>query len=282
MTMRRSINLRSFPSEYTLEQVLTTAKRAGFDAVELNLEPNGLCPLTDDPEVFRAIHKIVARAGLRVSSVYSREQWSHPATSDDPERRKRWREIIRLMVNAASILESDLLLVVPGGVDTSLLSRNPELVAYETAYLRAQESIAQAATEVADCGVRLGVENVWTKFLLSPLEMRRFVDEIGIDAVGIYFDVGNSMAFGFPEDWIDTLGRRIFGVHFKDFRHAVGTVDGFVGLLQGDVNWPKVMASLRRVRYDGYMTAEVLPPYKFAGERLIFDTAAGLNAITEM
>src|SRR5659263_668632 len=87
----------------------------------------------------------------------------------------------------------------------------------------------------------IGLENVWNKFLLSPIEMRDFIDKIDSSYVGAYLDVGNVINTGYPEQWIRILGKRIKKVHFKDFRKSVGTLSGFVDLLAGDVDYPEVM-----------------------------------------
>ena len=117
--------------------------------------------------------------------------------------------------------------------------------------------------------VRLAVENVWNRFLLSPVEMRDFIDQFDSEWVGSYFDVGNVMLYGHPEDWIRTLGKRIAAVHMKDFRVNVGNLDGFVDLLSGDVDYPAVMAALRETGYDGPCTAEIVPGKKGAAEKAI-------------
>jgi hexulose-6-phosphate isomerase len=100
--------------------------------------------------------------------------------------------------------------------------------------------------------------------------------------VGSYFDVGNVLAVGYPEHWIKILGRQIRRVHLKDYRRAVGSVDGFVEILSGDVNWPAVMESLRTVGYNGWLTAEMIPPvpfYKFAPETLVFNTSRAMDKV---
>jgi len=48
------------------------------------------------------------------------------------------------------------------------------------------------------------------------------------------------------------------------------------------VDWPFVMAALRQVGYDGWVTAEMIPPvpfYKHAPEVLIPNTARAMDAI---
>lgn len=107
--------------------------------------------------------------------------------------------------------------------------------------------------------MKLGIENVWNKFLLSPLEMRDFIDSFGSAAVGSYFDAGNVLLTGYPEHWISILAQRIVRVHVKDFKKSVGTAAGFVDMLEGDVDFQAVRTALERIGYDGYVTAEMLP-----------------------
>jgi hexulose-6-phosphate isomerase len=172
--------------------------------------------------------------------------------------------------------------VILGGVDNGLFATRREIVQYDVAYERARDAVSEIAEELTT-GLFSGslcIENVWNKFLLSPIEMRRFVDEIGSDLVGVYFDVGNVMLYGFPDHWIRILGSRIRRVHLKDFRCAVGTIDGFTGLLQGDTDWPAVTSALVDIGYRSYLTAEVLPAYKHYGDRLIHECANAIDAIT--
>ena len=277
----KSITLRAFPPGDPPERSLATAREAGFDAVEVNFEPNLSYSLeSTDAELCRLGAKVVAH-GMRVSAVYSREQWRYPLTSADPATAERGRAIIRRLAVCGGLLGADAVLVVPGAVDNGLFVASPEIVSYDIAYDRALDALGELAQQVAAAGYRgaLCVENVWNKFLLSPLEMRRFIDEIGHLSVGVYFDVGNILLYGFPDQWIRILGPRIKRVHLKDFRAAVGTVHGFTGLLQGDVDWPRVMAALREIHYASYLTAEVLPAYRHHGDRLIHECAAAMDAL---
>lgn len=171
--------------------------------------------------------------------------------------------------------------MVPGAVGVDFLP-GCEVVPYQLAYDRATEFIRTALPAAEKAGVTLAVENVWNKFLLSPIELRSFVDQFGSPRVGVYFDVANVLAFGYPEHWIEILGHRIHRVHLKDYRRNVGTGDGFCDLLSGDVNWPGVMKSLRLIGYRGWVTAEMIPPvpfYKHCPEVLIHNTARAMDAI---
>jgi L-ribulose-5-phosphate 3-epimerase len=105
--------------------------------------------------------------------------------------------------------------------------------------------------------VAIAIENVWNRFLLSPLEVRDLIDHLGSPYVGVYFDAGNILAYGYPQQWISILGARIKRVHVKDFRSDIGNIQGFANPLQGDVPWLAVRSALESVGYQGYITAEV-------------------------
>ncbi|NIN65343.1 MAG: TIM barrel protein, partial [Anaerolineae bacterium] len=175
---------------------------------------------------------------------------------------------------------TDTVLVVPGGVDNSVLAPEPEIVPYTIAYQNVQTVLRELVrTECERYSVYLAAENCPNKFLLSPLEFARFLDEIDCTWVKAYFDVGNVMPYGFPEDWIPIIGQRIKGVHFKDIRLSTGNGTCATPLLAGDVNWPAVQEALASIRYDSWVTAEVFPPYRYHGERLIYETSASMDAI---
>jgi hexulose-6-phosphate isomerase len=192
--------------------------------------------------------------------VYSREQWQYPITSSDPETVTRGKAVVRRLAVCARLLDAGAVLVLPGGVDTSLFGPADEVVPYDVAYERATRELIDLAHQVeADAGsVALCVENVWNKFLLSPLEMRSFIDNVGHPLVGVFFDVGNVIRYGYPDQWIRILGSRIKRIHLKDYKSVVGTLEGFTGLLQGDVNWPAVISALKEISYRSYLTGRSL------------------------
>ena len=127
--------------------------------------------------------------------------------------------------------------------------------------------------------MRLGIENVWNRFLMSPHEMAAFIDQFNSPWIGAYVDVANLIPFGYAEDWIRTLGKRVAGVHFKDYRRSVGTADGFVDLLEGDVNWPAVVEALNEIGYDGPVAAEMIPGYKHHPMVRVANASNAMNSI---
>lgn len=281
--MFKAITLRAFPPQMRTIERVKLARAAGYQGIELNLEEGEEYTLFSAPEELKSMREMVEGLGMQISSVYSRQQWHFPMTSQNPQTRQKSKEIIQGLARAASVVGADTILVVPGAVDNSLFSNDPEIVPYEVAYTNARTVLKELSHTVAEhYKVQLAIENVWNKFLLSPLEFSRFIDEIESQWVGVYFDVGNVLRTGFPEHWIPILGHRIKRIHFKDFRLSVDNIGGFVNLLEGDVNWPAVAASIRKIGYEGWITAEVLPPYRYHSERLIYETSASMDAILSL
>jgi hexulose-6-phosphate isomerase len=259
---------------------LAIAADAGYDGVEVNLEPWEEFSLASSEGELAALRQAIEAQGLRVSAVYDREQWHYPMSSQKPATREHCRAIIAGLIRAASILGTDTVLIMPGGVDNSVLAPEPEIVPYAVAYQNAQAVLRDLAVQECErYGVCLAVENCPNKFLLSPLEFARFLDEINSSRVKAFFDVGNVMPYGFPDDWISILGHRIQGVHFKDMRLSAGYGTCATPLLAGDVDWPAVQEALARLGYDAWVTAEVFPPYRYHGERLIYETSASIDTI---
>jgi len=215
--------------------------------------------------------------------VYSRTQWCYPISSLESEVRVAGRKIISTIISAAEILECDTALVIPGVVDNSIFAREPEIIPYLDAYKNSVESIQILIDEVlSKSNVHIALENVWGKFLYSPMEFASFVDGFGTEKIGVYFDVGNSLRNGFPEDWIRILDHRIRAVHIKDFKLSIDTINGFCGILQGDVNWDQVSLSLQEIGYKRWITGEVLPAYKFLPEILIEETSRAMSAVFQI
>ena len=177
----------------------------------------------------------------------------------------------------ASWLGCDTILVVPGAVEVAF---DPgEVVEYDVAYDRALSALRELAPVAESLNVSIGVENVWNRFFLSPMEMADFIDKVGNEWVGAYFDVGNVLFSGYPEHWIKILNKRIKKVHFKDYRRAAGDLHGFVDILAGEVNWPAVMDQLAKIGYDNWVSAEMLPPYTHYPEAIVYNTSLAMDKI---
>ncbi len=174
-----------------------------------------------------------------------------------------------------------MILVVPGYVGCNFVE-HPEKIRYDIAYERAQDALSRLVPEAKAADVAIGIENVWNRFLLSPLETRRFLDEIGSDYVGMYLDVGNAVYIGYPEQWIEILGHRIKKLHMSDYRFDQAGIGAFVDLFAGDVDFPAVAKAIAGIGYDDYITLEMLPNYKQFPEVSLYADKYAMNKIIEM
>ncbi len=276
--MKKGINAWSFPAGTGIGESMDLALASGFDGIELALEENGPLSLESTDRDITEIRKLAEDKGIELASLASGLYWSYPITSSDAAIRTKSADIVKRQLECAALLGVDTILVVPGAVGVDFIP-DAEAVPYDVAYDRALEGLSRLAKDAEAAKVAIGIENVWNKFLLSPLELRGFIDEIGSDYVGSYFDVGNVVHSGYPEHWIPILGSRIKKVHFKDYRRQAGGLHGFVDLLAGDVDYPAVVGALRAIGYDSYVTAEMIPTYAHHGSQIIFNTSAAMDAI---
>lgn len=273
--MKKGISVWAFTGQ-TLDQCFQLASSAGYDGVEVALDETGEINLHSTQEQMAEIKNSARHYGIELYSVASGLYWKYSLTSESPDERAMAKSVVRKQLEIARWLGCDTILVLPGSVEG--LSSGGEVVAYDKAYDRALEALRELAPYAEKQGVAIGVENVWNKFLLSPLEMRDFIDKIGSPAVGSYFDAGNVQAFGYPEHWIQILGSRIKKVHIKDYKMSAGGLSGFVDLLAGDVNFPAVMDALHQAGYDGWITAEIMP-YIYYPETILQNTSVAMDKI---
>ena len=234
------------------------AKELGFDAIELCVAGEGALTHEASQGQCEDIAAEAAKIGIEISSVASGESWTSSPSANDPAVRQKIIDFTCKSLQVTKWLGSDAYLYVPGAVDVFFLP-DAEIIPYSVCYERAAEGVRQIVPTADRLGVSLGVENVWNKFLLSPIEMRDFVDSFNSPHVGCYFDVGNVLLTGFPDQWIKILDKRVKRVHIKDFKVSVGTMEGFVDLLEGDVDFDAVKQALAEIGYDGYVTAELIP-----------------------
>lgn len=275
--MKLGVNQWAFPENMAAEECIEIAGKAGFDGIELNLTEKGPFSLETTDEGFKKIVRKAESCGIKLPSVCS--ELVSFLTSNDPAERQRAIDGAIKTLDVAQKIGAQTILLVPGGVDFSIWIGPHDIVSYDVAYQRALEGLKTLGPEAEKRGIRIGVENVWNKFLLSPLEFKHFIDEIHHDYIKVYFDVGNVVDFGYPEQWIRILRNRIIQVHIKDFRRSVGTINGFVNLLEGDVDWKEVVKALTEIGYQDFIMAEVMPPFKYHPERLIYETANSMKAI---
>jgi hexulose-6-phosphate isomerase len=245
---RKSICSVTFAEKTDLAECFRRARAAGFEGLEIRMVGQ-LTPESPASEV-RRLREVARGEGMTIVSM-----WPYGATREihlpDAAARQAGVELFKRVVAMAAELGCGELLIVPGRV---MWDRRAQL-GYEDVWKRSSEALAKVAPAAQQAGVVLGIENVSNKFLLSPLEMRAYIDQFHSPAVGAHLDAGNMMPIGFPQDWIATLGARIRRVHIKDYKNA-REGGRYVGLLEGDVDWKGVMAGLVKVGYRGFISPE--------------------------
>ena len=241
--IKKSTLISMLPRNLSYEARFAMAREAGFEAVEMRT-------ITRDEEAAE-IRDASKKTGLRIHSVMNADHWDAPLSSSDPAVVKRCVQGMETSLRNAALWGADAVLLVPAVVDAA--------TSYRDAYTRSQRIIReQLMPKAAEHKVVIAIEEVWNKFLLSPLEFARYVDEFESPWVKAYFDVGNVVLYGFPQDWIRTLGPRIVKLHIKDFMvDRRNSRYDFVNLGEGDIDWPEVRRALGEIKYSGYMTTEL-------------------------
>lgn len=251
----KGINGRSFPKGTSWADAARRAKAAGFDSIEPTLDIQGeLTPVSTEAEC-RRISDAIRGSGLEVAALACGFLWDKPYTSADPLVREEAVALTKAALQRASWIGAPILLVLPGLVSHP---RSPAtmVTAYAEALRRADTALTELSYDAESFGVTIAIENACNQFLVSPIEMCDFLDRVNSPWVGAYFDVGSVLRYGFPQDWIDSLGRRIVGVHLRDYKLAKDPEPGFCALGEGDVDWPAVIHALRRHRYQGPLVYE--------------------------
>jgi len=236
-TLHKALQLGMLPKQLSDEDKFKLTKECGFEGIEGS-------PMKD-LDAARRLGKLARNASVPIHSiVYG--GWGAPFSDPDPEVIDKGLDGMETALRSAKALGAKTVLLVPAVVK--------EDVAYADAYRRSQQHIRKLLPLAEELNIVIAVENVWNKFLLSPLEFARYVDEFDSPWLKAYFDVGNVIIYGYAQDWIRTLGKRIVKIHLKDFRRK-----GYqwTNLLDGDVNWKQVRLALDEIGYDGFMTTEL-------------------------
>lgn len=241
-----AVEYNMLPENVSIPERFQIAKDAGFERIECPTTPN-----TQDAEAMKAAS---LKIGLPIHSVMNMDHWKYPFSSADPAVVEKSLDGARVSIRNAHLWGAETVLLVPGVV-------NP-LTSYRDAYSRSQKAIRTLLPLAEELKVTLAIEEVWNKFLLSPIEFARYIDEFNSPRVRAYFDVGNVVLYGYPQDWIRTLGSRIAKLHIKDFSFRNDPATGkrtanWVGLGEGDIDWNAVYQALKEIGYHGTATVEL-------------------------
>jgi L-ribulose-5-phosphate 3-epimerase len=241
--IHKSILISMLPKELSYADRFALARDVGFEGIEMQTIAK--------PEEASEIREASQKTGLRIHSVMNMDHWRLPLSSSDPAVVTGSVKGMETSLRNAALWGAETVLLVPAVVDAK--------TSYKDAYTRSQRVIRERLLPIAkETKIVIAVEEVWNKFLLSPIEFARYVDEFDSPLVKAYFDVGNIVFYAFPQDWIRTLGSRIVKIHLKDF-----ALDGrnrryeWKNLGEGDIDWPEVRRALNDVKYSGFVTTEL-------------------------
>lgn len=244
-TWKRAIKLGMIGEGKNLRERFLIAKEVGFDGVELD-SPSTL----DHEEILRAREE----AGLEIPGVIGTFDLKRSLADEDPARRARVVRGIETALRDCSAFGASVLQLHPGVVD--------EARPYHLVYERSLAGLKPLLPLAEELGVKIAFQNAWTNFLLSPLEAARYCDELESENVGWYLNVGNVVRYGWPEHWVQALGARILRIELKEYSRKKQVDEGIwkgfqVELGEGDCGWPRVMAALAEVGYEGWAGVEV-------------------------
>lgn len=241
-----AVEYSMLPPSASIQDRFQIAHDAGFERIE--------CPTTPNEADAQAMKAAAAKAGIKIHSVMNMDHWKYPLSSADAAVVEKSLEGARTSIRNAHLWGADTVLIVPGVVN--------DKTSYQDAYKRSQESVRKLVPLAKELGVIIALEEVWNKFLLSPMEFAAYIDSFKTPTVRAYFDVGNVVLYGYPQDWIRTLGSRIVKLHIKDFsfRRDPATkknVTDWVALGEGDIDWPAIYSALKEIGYKGTATVEL-------------------------
>lgn len=240
---KKAVLLDMLPEELSYRDRFQMALDVGFEGIEIGT--------VSDPAEAEKIREAGTGTGLKIHSVMNADHWKYPLSSADPEVVGKSVAGMETSLRNAKLWGAGVVLLVPAVV-------NPE-TSYQDAWTRSQQVVRERILPLAEeLKVVVAIEEVWNKFLLSPLELARYVDEFASPWVKAYVDVGNMIFYGYPQDWIRTLGPRVVRVHLKDFKLERGEGRFYwKNLGEGDVDWIAVRQALSDIDYDGWTTTEI-------------------------
>jgi L-ribulose-5-phosphate 3-epimerase len=240
LPIKKALYISMLGNKGTYAERFRMARDAGFEEIE--------CATIESQSEAEEIKKAAEQAKLRIHSVMNQAHWKFPLSSSDPSVVQQSVKGLETSIRNANFWGAETVLLVPAVV-------NPE-TSYQEAWTRSQQQIRKVLPLAEKMKVIIAIEEVWNKFLLSPLEMARYIDEFKSPWVKSYLDVGNMVFYGYPQDWIRTLGKRVAKLHIKDFRFKNRMAE-FVPLREGDIDWKAVYKALADIGYKGTATLEL-------------------------
>ncbi len=241
------------------KQAIDDAAKMSLDGIELTFgeSVNENITLQECEE----IKSYAKEKGIGLKTMASGFYWGCSLASPDDDERRKAIAFSKKYIQAASNLGTETILIVPGAVDVAWDDSRP-VVPYQEVWDNATKSLRELASIAEEAGVNIGLENVWNKFLLSPMEMKIFIEQFNSSHIGCYLDLGNTLIYGYPEHWISLLGEHVKAIHVKNFERTDcgGVLHGFGdSLKEGDLDYNKVKSALKSINYKGPLTVEMIP-----------------------
>jgi hexulose-6-phosphate isomerase len=240
LPIKKAVEFSMLPKSLSVIDAFKLAKDCGFEQIE--------CPTTPEEAKAEEMYDASKKTGIRIHSVMNQAHWSFPLSSPDPAVVDKSLEGMRASLANAKLWGADTVLLVPAVVNAE--------VSYAQAWERSQRQIRKLLPIAQESKIIIGIEEVWNKFLLSPLEFARYIDSFESPWIRAYFDVGNVAISGYPQDWIRVLGKRIVKLHIKDFKFEKN-VASWMPLKEGTIDWHAVHAALEAINYKGTATVEL-------------------------
>src|SRR5215469_10982179 len=240
LSIKKGLWFGMLPENLSVADRYKLARDVGFEVVQAPTEP--------DERKAEEVKKAADAAGVRIDSVMNMDHWKYPLSSSDPAVVEKSLTGMRASLHNARLWGSDAVLLVPAVVNAQ--------TSYRDAWTRSQKQIRTLLPLAEDMKIVIAIEEVWNKFLLSPLEMAKYIEEFHSPWIKAWFDVGNVLLYGYPQDWIHTLGNSIVKVHVKDFKRKDNGY-AWVNLGDGDVDWAAVRQAFADIGYSGSAIAEL-------------------------
>src|SRR5215471_3745040 len=160
-TMKKGLLLDMVSKNLDPAERFKMVRDAGFEVVQ--------APSTPDELTATAIKRAADDSKIRIDSVMNMDHWKYPLSSSDAAVVEKSLAGMRTSLHNAKLWGASVVLLVPAVV-------NPQ-TPYRDAWTRSQREIRKLLPLAEDLKVVIGIEEVWNKFLLSPMEMVAYIDE---------------------------------------------------------------------------------------------------------